>query len=180
MANNANNADTGEDDADEEEDKEDSGGCRCAAYRQLGCPAPLLCLDDAVVLFFVVVINDDNSDDGVSPSTFPEAAVAVIKIFVVVIHILDGCQPRREGLMRQLPGSDGGSYYLHRWMGGASHGFVRPPPCLAASETVTMTASAGVPAGPLLSDYFYAAAILFSEDFVSALLHEGVMLVGTD
>jgi len=32
-------------------------------------------------------------------------------------------------------------------MGGAAHGFVRPPPCLAA-ETATTAASAGGPAGP--------------------------------
>ena len=35
----------------------------------------------------------------------------------------------------------------HHWMGGAAHGFVRPPLRLTA-ETATMAASAGGPAGP--------------------------------
>jgi hypothetical protein len=34
-------------------------------------------------------------------------------------------------------------------MGSAAHGFVRPPPRLAASEMRTMAASGGGPAGPL-------------------------------
>ncbi len=52
---------------------------------------------------------------------------------------------------RNCLGGGGGFYYPHphRRMGGTAHGFVRPPLCLTASETVTMAASAGGPAGPL-------------------------------
>ena len=51
--------------------------------------------------------------------------------------------------MTRLPSGGGGSYYPHSRMGSAARGFVRPPPRLAASETRTMAASAGGPAGPL-------------------------------
>ncbi len=55
----------------------------------------------------------------------------------------------REGRGRRttrLPGGDEGSYYPHHRMGGAAHGFVRPPPRLAAKPTTT-AASARGPAG---------------------------------
>ena len=48
--------------------------------------------------------------------------------------------------MTRLPGCGGGSYYPHRRMGGVAHGFVWPPPRLAA-ETMTTAASAGGLAG---------------------------------
>jgi hypothetical protein len=37
------------------------------------------------------------------------------------------------------------AYHLHCWMGGAVHGFIRPPPRLA-TKTMTMAASTGGPA----------------------------------
>ncbi len=52
------------------------------------------------------------------------------------------------GRTTRLPVSGGGSYYPHHRMGGAAHGFVQPPPRLL-TETMTMAASAGGPAGSL-------------------------------
>ena len=50
--------------------------------------------------------------------------------------------------MTRLPGGSGGSYHPHCRIGGAAHGFVWPPPRLAA-ETTTTAASAGGPADSL-------------------------------
>ena len=43
-----------------------------------------------------------------SLSTLSEAASAVINVVVVVVHILDGCRPLREGQTTRLPGGGGG------------------------------------------------------------------------
>ncbi len=51
-----------------------------------------------------------------------------------------------RGWTTRLPGGSGGPYYPHCRMGGMAHGFIRPPPCLAA-KTMTIAASAGGPAG---------------------------------
>ena len=50
------------------------------------------------------------------------------------------------GWTTRLPGGSGGPYYPHFRMGGAAHGFIRPPPRLAA-KTMTIAASTGGPAG---------------------------------
>ena len=109
----------------------------------------LSCLNDAVVVYGVAVINDNNDNNGVLLLMLLEAAAAVVNVIVIVIHIIDGCRPRRGGRMMRLPDGGRGSYYPHCWMGSKAHGFVWLPPHLTAKTATPATStSAGGPDGP--------------------------------